>query len=702
MATLQKIRNRAGLLIAISIGLALLAFILGDLGKSGSSLFRSDRYEIAEIRGESVPFQLYQQRLEEMIENTKRNTGNNTLDEATRERVKTQTWELLVREIIMGEEFEELGVDVHPDELFDMVQGNNIYPQIKQIPIFQNQETGEFDRQLVIQFLQNLDRDPSGKARDSWLAFEEGIMRDRMNTKYNNLIKQGLYITDLEAKKAFKEKNRKVSFEYIVKRYNNFPDSLVNVTDDDLREYYEAHKDEYKQQEARDIEYVAFDVKPSQEDIKNAREWIEDLYPEFDTIKEAGRYVTLNSDEPFDATYYGEGELSTRLDTFAFNAEIGDVIGPYRQSSAFKLAKLNDIKYLPDSVKARHILIRPGENMTADEAQNTIDSLKELVENGADFARLAAEFGSDGTAEKGGDLGWFKQGDMVQPFSDSAFFNPAGHLTTVSTQFGTHLLEVTDRSEPVKKVQVAVISRNIEPSTQTYQYVYSQASQFAGEHKNYEKFLEGIDKLKLTKRVANNLKKNDNKIAGIDNPRAIIRWAYQAEVGDISPIFELEDRFVVTALVEARDEGIASLEKVKTRVEKEVIRQKKGEKIAQQLQEELADVSSVKELGQKIVAKVETVSDLAFNAFSIPGIGIEPEVMAYAMALKEGEMSEPVKGNNGVFVIQVTSVQKAPEDADLVAEKKQLERARATRVDYYVYEALKEVADIEDKRYKFY
>ena len=238
MATLEKIRNRAGVLVAVVIGLALLAFILGDFLKSGSSLFKNSQLEIALVAGNSIPVQTYQERLEKSIENYKRNTRQSNLDEATIDQIQQQTWDDLIRENVMKGEFEALGIDVSSDELFDMVQGKNIHPSIKQVPLFQDQ-TGQFDPNLVIQFLKNLDQDQTGNLRESWLEFEQSILRERMNNKYNALLKKGLYITSDKAAEEAKQRATKVEFEYVGAILNTVPDSLIVITEEDIQKYYE-------------------------------------------------------------------------------------------------------------------------------------------------------------------------------------------------------------------------------------------------------------------------------------------------------------------------------------------------------------------------------------------------------------------------------------------------------------------------------
>ncbi|MFW5751799.1 MAG: peptidylprolyl isomerase, partial [bacterium] len=473
MATLETIRNRAGILIAIVIGLALLAFILGDLLGGGNTMFMSRQMEIGKIAGTSVSVNEYQQKIEELAEIYKLNSGQRTLDAATMEDLQDQTWNLMVQQTILNKQLEKLGLAVTPEEVFEMVQGENPHPTIRQM--FTNPETGEFNKAYVLQFLKAMSQGQVGEQREFWLYLEKEIIRERKLTKYNNLIKKGMYATSLEAKNEFVNTNKKYSLGYVMRRFTEIPDSLVTVTDKDLKKYYGEHKNNYEQEASVDLEYVAFEVLPSEEDYTLAQEWINDIQDEFATARDDQQFVNLNSDVPFDNKNYKKGELPETIDEFMFTAEVGDIYGPYLENDAYKLSKLSEINFIPDSVRARHILIAP-EQQDPDAMQravNRADSLRELISEGAGFAELARQYSDDGSAGEGGDLGWFTEGEMVQPFNDFVFNGDKGDIEVVETRFGAHVIEIIDQSAEVKKVKVATIVHNVEPSDETYQEIYS-------------------------------------------------------------------------------------------------------------------------------------------------------------------------------------------------------------------------------------
>ena len=386
MATLEKIRNRMGLLVSIVIGLALLAFILGDLFRGGTNL-TSDQFELAEINGTSVDYRNYQQRLEDALANAKRNSGQNTLDDETRYQVRDQVWEQLLQERIMGEEFDEAGVNVSTEELKDMVVGNNIHPQIRQAEAFQNPQTGQFDPERVRMYISQLQNDP--EARSRWMAFEQSLKQQRLNNKYYAAIQKGMYVTDSYAKQAAIEQQKKVDFKYVSVPYTDLKDEEVTISDSDLKDYYESHKKMFKQEASLDMEYISFPIEPSQEDIQSIKSELKSLIPELKDSEVESQFVAATSDEPFDPTYYKKGEHENAvLDSIMFTQEEGHVYGPYRENGYFKVAKLSHVAERPDTMKVRHIVLMPTEQRSAQQTQNLADSLTKELEKGADFARF--------------------------------------------------------------------------------------------------------------------------------------------------------------------------------------------------------------------------------------------------------------------------------------------------------------------------
>ncbi|MGF1586299.1 MAG: peptidylprolyl isomerase [Bacteroidales bacterium] len=700
MATLEKIRNRAGVLVAVVIGLALFAFILGDILGSGPSLFTNTQFEIAEIAGKSISYENFQAKVDQLTEIYKLNTGETSVDAETHEGMQEQAWQLLLRESILEQEYDRLGIEVSSEEMFDMVQGANIHPYVRQL--FSDPSTGSFNRSAVLQFLRSMNQDPSGQQRAYWLYVEREIAQERKQAKYNNLIRQGLYVNPVQARQAWEENNRRVDFEFIVQRFNTIHDSLVDVSRSEIRRYYRQNRNEFRQEASRDIEYIAFDINPSEADDQLARTWIENMQNEFSEVEEIRQFINLNSDVPFTGQNFSQDELSDSIAEFMFSAQPGDIYGPYFENNSYKLSRLVEINFVPDSIRARHILLQPDSELAYQNALNTSDSLLGVLRRGGSFEQLAMEFSDDmGSRFEGGNLGWFTEGMMVPEFSDASFAAERGSFFTVESQFGIHIVQVTDRSRETKKVQVATLAREVAPSSATYQRVYTRASQFAGMNDTYEKFSAAAAEEGLPIRMANNLQINDKQIPGLESAREVIRWAYDAREGAISPIFEIGDKFVIAALSEARSEGNQPLEDVQDQISETLLRQKKGEIIASQLQSMLDEGNDLEEVSGTLDTTIEQAENILFTSFSIPGAGIEPRVIATAVSLEENSLSQPVIGENGVYVLKINSVT-IPEEIDIDQEKTRLANSKRARVNFEAFEALQELANIKDNRHKFF
>lgn len=707
MATLEKIRNKAGVLVAVVIGFSLLAFILGDVLSSGKAIFTEKQDEIAKIWGKSISYNEFNQKVEELAESYKRNNNSTTTpDEATMESFRKQAWDDMVLDNVMQEEYNELGLDVSDEELFDMVQGNNIDPQILQAPIFKNQQTGMFDRSLVIQFLKNMEtRDSAGLAKASWIAFEQSLLSRKKVNKFNDLIKKGLYVTTIQAQKATDANNYNVNFKFISLPYTSVADANITITKDDLEQYYNSHIKNYKQDASRDIEYISFDVVPSKEDIELTEEWIKNTKIEFEKTENAGQFVNLNSDIPYDSKHFNKGELPKDIDTIMFNTtDTTAVFGPLVQNNEYKLLKLVSIKTLPDSVKASHILIQPNEKLTKENAKIKADSIKDAVikTKGANFAELAMRFSVDqNSGKKGGDLGWFKEKMMIEPIEKACFEGKTGEIVVVETQYGYHVVQITEQSKLSKKVQVAILTRKLEASTKTYQHIFGTASEFVGLYNTKDKFEKAIVSKGLNKKIGSRIKESDRTVQGLKNSREVIRWAYLAKQDDVSSVIELDDKFIIAVLTVAREKGYAPLEQVKTEIELIVKRNKKASQFTTKFNNAMKGVNKIDDIAAKLNLEVKSTSGVNFLSFSIPGLGIEPNVVATAVTINPFTLSKPVKGNGGVYVLFVDSVDKAIK-MDLQTQYRTLAYEVQGKVDYFAYEALKELANIEDKRGKFF
>ncbi len=416
--------------------------------------------------------------------------------------------------------------------------------------------------------------------------------------------------------------------------------------------------------------------------------------PEVDPIQ----FVNLNSDEPFSGRNQRPAEFSSQIASFVANAQVDDVYGPYFENDSYKATRLVAINNLPDSVKARHILVTSA---SLEETNTLADSLLNLARNGANFADLARRHSEDqGSAINGGDLGWFREGMMVKPFNDAAFQGKTGDILKVETQFGVHILHIQQQGNATPKYQVATLAREISYSSKTYQDVYSKATKFAALNGTPEKFNQAVEEENLTKRFGRSIGKNDRAVSGLESSRELVRWAYEAKVGALSPVLEFGDQFVLAHLIAANEEGIRSLEAAKPQIERELIARKKAERLMAQMNEKLESGADLETIAQEINATVQSAENITFASFQVPGAGVEPALVAAAVYTPVNQVSKPVKGNNGVYVVRVNNIETIEVSPENIVNE--LNQNLTMKVDYQLVESMRENAEIVDRRAQFY
>lgn len=694
MATLEKIRSKSGVIIII-IGLALFAFVMTDLFKPGKSLFGPDPNEMAQVNGKTITIEAYQAYSSELEEWTKMQSNRTSLDENTQQRVQDQAWEQMVRESLLADQYEALNIVVTDEEMVSLMSGKNAHQAIKQM--FTNPETGMFDDQMAIQSYQRRAENPM--ANFYWNFLLKEIKNERLYAKYSSLLKNGMGVTSGIVKSEIAAKENNVSFDFIVKRYTSISDSAITVSNSEIKDYYNDNIDDFKQEATRDIQYVTFDVLASEADIQATKDNVIKAKAAFSEANtDAAQYINRNSDNaPYVAKNLNVDAISAELRMFATTATVGEVYGPYLENEAFKLTRLVAVKQMPDSVKARHILI----SAQTPNADKKADSLFTLAKIGSDFAALASKNSEDnGSAVNGGDLGWFKEGMMVKPFNDACFNGKKGDIVKVQSQFGWHIINVQELGNTTTKYELATFEKNILPSQRTNQDTYSAAIKFASENPTREKFEKAVADQNLTPRYGRGLKANDRKVGALESPRSLVKWAFNAKVGEISPIEEFGNQYVLAVLIDAKEEGHATVASVQNQIKSILAKDKKAEKLISDLKS-ASQGSSLSDIAQKVNEPVQNATGINFGSFQVPGAGVEPALVAAATSSAKDAVSAPVKGENGVYVVKVNTIEKNT-NLNAESEKTQLAQSTAYRIDYQTYQALKNKADISDNRSKFY
>ena len=717
MSVLEKIRSRTGLLVGI-IGLALIIFVLESLLGSGGALFSSDDTLVGKIAGDKIDYSTFNNKVNEVTNQWQQGNPNASLDDKTKEQITESVWAQMINERVVKNQFKKLGISISSEELFDLMLVNPHQtvmqqftdPQTGQINENFRRPDGSFDIAKLRQIVAGMPADQ----QKSWKQLEKQVMDVRTAEKYNTLIKKAIYVTSAEAKDAFIGQNKQINASFVMKRYSTVSDATIKISDDDLKAYYNAHQNDYKVSEpTRKIEYVSFDVMPSKLDYEELQKDAQRIAEEFKTrsIKEDSAYIAQESEGgQVSISNYGKKNMII-TDSTVFTSPKGTVFGPYTEGTFLKIYKLSNLKSVADSAKVRHILIgfqNPKTQQQRDPAlaKRMADSIFVLLKaKQVNFDTLVKTLSDDlGSVDKGGDYGWFDENKgFVDGFKNAGLDGTVGNLSIVPTQFGYHIIEVLNVAKTRhNSYTVAQISKLIAPSAETTQEYYKKASDFAGQNKTTEAFNKSVEVGKLNKRILENIKENDKQFAGgLDDAKILVQWIYKSKKGDVSDAIEFKDRFVVANIVGVKEKGIAPLEEVKDDVTARTIRDKKAEMFITEFKSKAGASKSTQDIASKMGLVAEQADGLNFASYNVASMGREDALIGAASAIKAGAISKPTKGDNGVFMVAVASVNEAPLPKDFKAKQKEIEQANSYRVDGELYDALKEKANIEDHRGKF-
>lgn len=705
MSILERIRTKSGLAIAV-VGGALALFVISDALQSNSSLFGgNNNTDVGEVDGDPISYKQFEAKVEQNAGFYKQRVQQDALDQATMDMLREQTWNQVVQENIYAKEFEQLGIKVTNDELFEMIQGENPHEQIKSAPIFQNPQTGQFDRSLVIRFLKNITETTDEAAKAQWVAFEDGLVKEAEAKKYAALYRKGIYATSLEAKVAYQNRMKSADAEIVALNFFSIPDTSVTADDGELKAYFKKNYDKYKEKEnMRKLDFVLFDVVPTAQDSADIKKWVDEKTVEFANTTNDTLFVDANSETPFDTlahpfSFYPE-EVQGRL----FRDSVGSVIGPVFKDGKYKVYKVVGVKR--DSsyqMRASHILFKT-EGPTKDDTLKTLKKAQEVmaeIRRGADFGEKAALYGTDGTSSRGGDLGWFADGQMVKEFNDYVKRGKKGDMGIVKTQFGIHIVKITE-DKTNKTVCAGVLERAVKPSQNTQNAAYNDASQFAAAAQNPEAFEKFITEKGLSKRNAE-VKENDKTLAGLPEAREVIRWAFGAKKGNVSDVYAIGDKFVVAVLTGIKEKNNANFDDVKERVLADYRKEKKAEQLIEKAKTAMAGTANMNDIATKLQVAVTPLTGQTFENANIAYIGPDNSFVGTLMGTKTtGKIAGPVKGDNAVYVYKVSKFNDAPATTDYSQYKAEVQQAMSSRVEYASFETLKDLMKVKDNRFMFY
>jgi peptidyl-prolyl cis-trans isomerase D len=704
MAVLDKIRSKGVLLVAV-VGLALLAFIIGDFLNSGSSYFNKSRETVANIVGEDINIKDYSAKIDQMSEVYKIETGRTELDEDMMTQLRASVWESMVNEKILNAEAKKLGLSVSDDELSDHLIGNNIHPLIQQRRSFAGQD-GKFSRPLLIQFLNSLEQTPSNeemkqqivKAKSYWNFWENTVKNSILQEKYTALISKSVTANSIDAKMSYQDRKVSVDVAYVVKPYFLVPDSAVKVSNSEIKERYNKQKEQYKQDANCSINFVAFDIKPMKEDFKEAETWINKLSAEFKTTTDVVGLVNSNSDIMYDGRNYSAKTVPANLKDFAFGGKTGDVMGPVFVNNTYTMARIMESGIMKsDSVKLRHIfLVQKDEPKT--------DSLVAAIRGGANFGELAKKYSAvQQTASNGGEIGWLQDGatGVDKELTTTAFSKAVNEVFTIKNAQGTQIMQVMDKTPARSKVKLAILERKVIPSSKTYSKIYNDAKQFAA-GMTADKFEKAAKDKGYLVRTANEILKTFDKIADIPQSRKIVQWVFKSDKGNVSDVFDCSSQFVVTVTTEVNKKGYRSVEKMSDQIKAEIVKDKKADLMIKNMADQLTKTPTLQALSASLHDSVRVAKGINFAAYQFGAAGMEPAVIGKSTVVALNKVSAPIKGNAGVFVIQTSNKQVNLQPMNARMEIMQLNGRMSYSLPYMIIQDLKDKADIVDNRINFY
>ncbi len=708
MATLEKIRSKAGLLVVV-VGVALFAFIIGDGLRSGSTFVNQSKETVLSVNGKSVKIQEFQNKVLEMEEVYKMQSGSSSIPEDVQIQIRESVFESLVREMLLAEEASKVGFAVGKDELRDLVMGENISPMIQQMPMFRNPQTGAFDRNAFINFLQTIESDDVAnqspqmyeeiqRAKAFWSFYEKTIKQQKLEEKFTSLISKAVVPNSLEVKAAFEDAKVNVDIDYAAQLYSSIADDQVSVSDAEIQELYKKRKELFKQDEAMLIDYISVQILPSEDDYNKAKEILEKIKPEFTTTTSVSDIVNDNSEVPYANIFKSLSSLSPESKRFAETANLGDVEGPFLEGNTYHMLKMVDKKVDVDSVKVYQMTMPQLEEAAL---KNLTDSLANEINGGksfADVARAASNGQSDGL------MGWMTEESLLKSadenFKNEVFNAPLNKVSVVKSAYGTHLVQVTERTAPVAKYKLADIQIEVTPSSETNSKLFNDLTHYVATNNTMESFKSEAQKAGYQCNVDVPVGKNDQMIGTVKGIRPVVKWAYEKDKGAISDVFECHDNFMVVAVKGRQEEGYRPVSAVAEILKRELINDKKAEKIIAELNTKKQD--SIAAYAEVMASTVQSVKYLNFSTNRISGMGFEPIISAYAPLAEVGEISAPLKGKNAVYVFKVTDKKVSEEKFDMNAQRQSLTMNESYRLAYQSMQILRDKSEVEDYRIRFY
>lgn len=693
MAVLEKIRVKFGLAISIIIALALLSFIIDPSTLESALQGMSSKYDVGKIAGRAIRYTDYAEDVQRFTDINEVISGTTAHSEQEQKQIRDAAWQSLVDKYMFIKNAQNAGITVGKAEMLDLTTGSNPSPVILQA--FSTSQG--FDPQNVVDFIQNsIPQDQTGRLQTYWNYLQNTVNSQQYYAKYGNLFTASSYQNALEKAESLAMNNTTANVDYVAVSYPFMQDSTIVVSPAEIKAYYKAHPDFFEQRANRDIEYVVFEVTPSEDDIAFANQKISEVYDQFATTDNMKSFLLKNSDRQLSDYWYKAGELNT------VNAEINDFVFDGKgavspvikdNNNVFYAVRVLDSAPVSDSVYVKHILLSSARKAVA-------DSLVGVLRKGGNFAALAAQFSSDQGSQADGELGnigWMTQTYMIPGF-ESVISAKVGEPYVIDTQYGTHVVMVTKKTAPVLKKRVAILEKAAISSKETFNNYYSQANRFATlANHSYEGYKKAVDSLGVYSHPLN-INEGTSSYGAIDQAKEVTRWAFDAKVGKASDIITVNNNYFFVATVKkAYDEGVASLEEVTPSIRQRLYARKLAEARKAEVAEKMAGKTSLEDIAALFGATVTNEPEMTL---SNTVRALDPALLGAAYVAPEGQIYGPVAGDYATYVLRVNSREAGSFFTDEDAAAQALQKAQYTT--QMIIPVMSRIADIKDHRDRFY
>lgn len=694
MAILQKTREKAGMAVSIIIALALLSFIIDPQTLETAFNAMSSRNDVGVINGKTISYLDFQQDVDKFTTINEMVTGSSAQSEQQQEQVRNAAWQSLLDRYLFVKNAKAAGIRVGEEEMKDLLAGDMISPVVSQNPAFMD-ENGNFSKDALQNLINNISQDQTGRLKEYWNYLQNTVYTQQFYAKYGSLFTNSNFQNPLMLRRAIAENNNTTNVDFVMVP-NYGMDTTVKVSGDEIRKYYESHKNMFKQNASRDMEYVVFEVKPSEADINATNEAIGKVYDEFSTTDNMKSFLARNSEKGLNEYWYKAGELST------VNSGISEFVDANAQGTSpivsdnnvFYAARIMATAQIPDSVYVRHILLQGATETKA-------DSLLNVLVKGENFSNVAASYSADTRSAADGEqgnVGWMTQTYMIPGF-ESVLTAQVGKPYIVKTQYGTHIVEVAKRTAPVAKKQVAILEKTALASGETFNSYYAQASKFskiaAGKYNNYKTAVDSMGLYSHPMKVT----EATSSYGSISQAKEVTRWVFDNKVGKVSEIITVNNNYLFVATVTGiHKEGIAKIDEVKEAIRQQLYAQKASEKAAADIAQKIQGISDLQAIADTLHSSVSTGVDVRFA--SLAGQGLDPKFIGAASVAPEGKICGPVAGTIGTYIFKVNS----RDTGSFYTEDDA--RNAATQMNNYTTQMILPVmmmeSDVRDHRARFY